>query len=366
MKKSISILLSFILLLTLFSTVAFAKEGDFPGTLKYTDWQMNDDYTKITINGKTYDNYIFILRIGDEVRVYNPAYQFLFMPVMQDITPEQYFSKELKKSAFGVLRGIEAQYPFGELLYINNEPWQDTEFKDYFIEKFKRCRRDDENIDEKISFLNNKENNGYAQKVLYEKKDIAQAKKEWNIKEVKIVSDNAQLYRNHQEFAKDGGWKNADQEINLLTYQEYIDGKLLKDVNEEKPLDNNETTVTLYLNNKNINVTQNGASNNIALDVTPYCPVGTTLVPLRGVFEAFNADVKWLPDTRQVEVTKGEMNMLLTIGSKTALVNGKKATLLEAPRILNGRTIIPLRFISENLGYDVKWFGTEKKIVISN
>lgn len=371
MKKSISILLSFVLLLTMFSTVAFAQEE---GELLYTDWQMSDDYTKITINGKTYDNYIFIFRDGDQVRVFNPASLYLFYPSLQKkITPEKYFTERMEIEVSNVLDGMETIFPVRELLYVNGKPVQDSEFMDEYIDIFERrhefCRP---NVDKDtlINFLSDKNNSGYAEKVFREKKDISQAKKEWDIKEVPIISDNLYLYRDYQEFVKKGGWEHAEQETILSTCQEYINGKPLKDLEREMPInppaDNNKTTVVLYLKNKAINITQNGVSNNIILDVAPYCPVGTTLVPIRGVLEAFGADIKWLSDTRQVKVTKGDMNILLTIDSKIALVNGEKATLLEPAQILNGRTMIPLRFISENLGYDVKWFGDEQKIVISN
>ncbi len=87
---------------------------------------------------------------------------------------------------------------------------------------------------------------------------------------------------------------------------------------------------------------------------TPYVVgVGVTLVPLRVISEAFGAEVKWDGDTKTVTVKDGDKTIIVTIGSKKATVNGEEKVLEEAPELTNDISMIPLRFISENLGAEV-------------
>ncbi|MDD3427568.1 MAG: copper amine oxidase N-terminal domain-containing protein, partial [Caldisericia bacterium] len=54
----------------------------------------------------------------------------------------------------------------------------------------------------------------------------------------------------------------------------------------------------------------------------------------------------------------------LTINNKTADVNGRKVQLDVAPIIVKGRTFVPVRFVSENLGASVEWIAEEEKIIV--
>lgn len=82
---------------------------------------------------------------------------------------------------------------------------------------------------------------------------------------------------------------------------------------------------------------------------------GRTLLPLRAIFEELNADVKWEQKTKTVYATKGTDKIKLTIGSKRAMVNGKNVIVDVAPTVISSRTYVPLRFISEALGANVSW-----------
>ena len=91
---------------------------------------------------------------------------------------------------------------------------------------------------------------------------------------------------------------------------------------------------------------------------------GNTLVPLRGIFESLNAKVTWNAKDRTIDASKGNQKVWLKIGSKTAKVNNKNVTLAAPPKIVNGNTLVPLRFVSESLGESVKWDGATRAIVI--
>ncbi|WP_332650177.1 stalk domain-containing protein [Lysinibacillus sp. 54212] len=110
---------------------------------------------------------------------------------------------------------------------------------------------------------------------------------------------------------------------------------------------------------------------------------GSTLVPLRGIFEALGAGVIFDSEDRSIEVSKttGKMwlktaskptdpsysfstKIFLKIGSKTTYVNGKKVTIAMPAQIVKGSTLVPLRFISETLGAEVRWDAKKKTIKI--
>ncbi|WP_370881036.1 stalk domain-containing protein [Paenibacillus brasilensis] len=81
---------------------------------------------------------------------------------------------------------------------------------------------------------------------------------------------------------------------------------------------------------------------------------GSMLVPFRAVFEALGAKVKWDGATKTVTATKGNTTIKLTVGSRDAYINGKLVRLNAAPRLINGKVMVPIRFVSEALGAKVK------------
>lgn len=92
---------------------------------------------------------------------------------------------------------------------------------------------------------------------------------------------------------------------------------------------------------------------------------GSTLVPLRGIFESLGATVNWDNTAKTVDASKGSTKVWLKIGSKTAKVNNKNVQIAMPAQIVNGNTLVPLRFISESLGAQVEWNNTTKVIKIS-
>jgi hypothetical protein len=113
-------------------------------------------------------------------------------------------------------------------------------------------------------------------------------------------------------------------------------------------------------------------SRSVVLDAAPFIDKGSgrTMVPMRFIGEAFGAAVTWDAPTRRVFVeTRGTANhvpllMVMTIGSKTAVVNGKAMTLDVAPVIVASRTFVPLRVISETLGATVTWHADTRAVSI--
>ncbi len=111
-------------------------------------------------------------------------------------------------------------------------------------------------------------------------------------------------------------------------------------------------------------VTLNGQP--LTFDVPPVIDNGRTMVPLRATFEALGATVRWDANTRTIAATKGDASIQLTVGDTSAAKNGAKITLDAPPRILDGRTLVPLRFIGEALGCQVNWDDSTQTVSISD
>jgi len=92
---------------------------------------------------------------------------------------------------------------------------------------------------------------------------------------------------------------------------------------------------------------------------------GRTLVPMRTIFEELESTVQWNAKTKSITAVRGTKKIGLVIGSKTATVNGQKIALDVPPQIINGRTLVPLRFISEALGAKVDWNNQTKTVSIT-
>ena len=116
-----------------------------------------------------------------------------------------------------------------------------------------------------------------------------------------------------------------------------------------------EETVTLLVNGSPLN-----------LDVPPVIIQDRTLVPTRGLFESLGARVEWKPSTRQVVVTATGTEVVLTVDRREATVNGQQVTMDVPAKIINDRTMIPVRFVSEQLGLTVGWNGVTKTVSVSH
>lgn len=102
--------------------------------------------------------------------------------------------------------------------------------------------------------------------------------------------------------------------------------------------------VTLVVNGKEVHP-----------DVPPLVIEGRTLVPFRAVAEALGVSVSWEQMSRKVVVSTPRGFLLLTVDNRTATLKGKPVTLDVPAKLVQGRVLVPLRFVSETLGADVKW-----------
>ena len=101
-------------------------------------------------------------------------------------------------------------------------------------------------------------------------------------------------------------------------------------------------------------------------DQPPIIEDGRTLVPLRAIFSALGAEVNWDADTRTVTAFKNNTQISLTIDSDKLYVNGAVITLDVPAKIVNDRTLVPVRAVSEGLNCSVAWDGASRTVYIEN
>ena len=110
--------------------------------------------------------------------------------------------------------------------------------------------------------------------------------------------------------------------------------------------------------------------NPVLLDAAPYVYNGRAMVPLRFVAECLGAKVSWQQSTKKVVVNTPEKSVELPISpnpeTSHAIVNGKKIPLDASASIISGRVMVPVRFISETLGFAIDWHTNERLIEINS
>ncbi|MBP3359698.1 MAG: copper amine oxidase N-terminal domain-containing protein [Clostridia bacterium] len=117
-----------------------------------------------------------------------------------------------------------------------------------------------------------------------------------------------------------------------------------------------------FANNDAISVYLNGKQ--LQFDVQPQIINDRTMVPLRAIFEALGASVHWDDNTKTVTSSKNTTNIILTVDRTTMSVNGNSVALDSPACIVDGRTLVPVRAISEAYNTFVDWSEKNKSVVI--
>ena len=92
---------------------------------------------------------------------------------------------------------------------------------------------------------------------------------------------------------------------------------------------------------------------------------GSTLVPVRGVFEQLGFNVDWHQDLQQTELTRDNDIILITIGSSMFTANGISYSLAVPAQNIGGSTMLPIRALLEAVGYDLNWDENTQTVIIT-
>jgi len=153
-------------------------------------------------------------------------------------------------------------------------------------------------------------------------------------------------------------WGNTDEELAEMEEQLKKEvGKILRltvpkaDIYAE--LEHQKSAPYIKLNSKILGFEQ-----------APVVEQDRTLVPMRFLFEQMGAAVGWDESTETATITKDGEQISFQIDSPAAKVGGE-VKLMDVPaKLVSDKTMVPLRFLSENLGYNVEWDEATKMVKI--
>jgi hypothetical protein len=97
---------------------------------------------------------------------------------------------------------------------------------------------------------------------------------------------------------------------------------------------------------------------------SPVIVNGRTLIPLRGVFEEMGYSIAWESNTKTAVLTSSDTTVRVSANSSTFTVNGESKALDVPAQIMNGSMMLPLRAVGEAAGANVTWNGDTKTVLI--
>jgi len=101
----------------------------------------------------------------------------------------------------------------------------------------------------------------------------------------------------------------------------------------------------------------------LTFDQMPFIQNGSTYIPLRGITEVTGGQVTWEDATQLITIVKDGKKIVFKLGDSIAYVNGVKKD-IPVSMLKNNRTMIPIRFVSENLGLNVQWNQDEYTVYV--
>jgi hypothetical protein len=88
------------------------------------------------------------------------------------------------------------------------------------------------------------------------------------------------------------------------------------------------------------------------------------MVPIRAIVESLGGSIGWDAADRRLDIQLGPRSITTWVGKTIAMVRGASKTISMAPAIIGGSTMIPLRFVAENLGCLVGWDQSTRRVTI--
>ncbi len=117
-----------------------------------------------------------------------------------------------------------------------------------------------------------------------------------------------------------------------------------------------------FANPNNIKIFVDGFE--ISTDQAPLVKSGRTLVPLRAIFEALNAKIEFQNATKKITATRDNTTIVLYLGSNQAMINDQIVSLDVPAQVVNRRTVVPVRFVSEALGDKITYNSKTKEVSV--
>lgn len=147
-------------------------------------------------------------------------------------------------------------------------------------------------------------------------------------------------------------------------------------LNEIQPTDSSERTlpdigdvpktIVLQIGSPYMNVNGKSVPLDESGDVIPCVINSRTHLPLRKVAEELGAEVNWIGGADgKIQIVYGENEILLWLNSERAVANGTTHYMDSAPALISGKVFLPIRFIADELGWQVAWNGNNNTVTLS-
>lgn len=99
-------------------------------------------------------------------------------------------------------------------------------------------------------------------------------------------------------------------------------------------------------------------------DVPPTIVGGRTLIPIRSVSEALGAEVRWDQKSQSATIQKDDVNLILNYNSNQYILNGSIETIDVSIQMINNRIMVPLRLVGESFGHSVEWDAKTRTVTV--
>lgn len=145
----------------------------------------------------------------------------------------------------------------------------------------------------------------------------------------------------------------------------FMDGYKISPEFGYKILKSIDTSIILKINNPNMYFGGSEFEIDPGRKTTPVIKENRTLLPIRVLIETLGGSIQWFESEKKVLITYQDKEISLYIDKYNFEVNGEKKILDAAPTIINSRTMIPIRFLAENIGFDVYWYDKEESVIVT-
>ncbi len=254
-------------------------------------------------------------------------------------------------------------FPAGDIVSINGVPWQMTEYKDVILDKIAATVKQGEALGSRDTdiwamFMDPQTNGGshvwFGDPYLpgYRGDGFSQMEN-WGV-------DNITQYNP----------LNGGKPFDFDNWTWAGDPKKDEDPGEEEteeavfPEPGIRLGAILNLGETQVTIISGGNSKTNILSAAPEILGGRTMIPLRGVIDELGYELNYNGDLNRVEIISDDQEIYLILGLNTALVNGIEVELDQPAVAKEGRTLVPLRFVGESLGFTVEY--DDGKITIKN